>query len=247
MENKIQLYEDYHKNTSVQHKIIKENHFTYKLVIPVINEYLQSKKTVLDIGCGGGSLSMYMAAKGNKVLGIDISIHAVLAAQKSAKFMDLKNLSFKAMEFPNEIPIDTYDFIFCSEVIEHLENDNLALKKMYQLLKPTGILIITTPSKNAPMYRLGLANEFDKRVGHLRRYTLEELVSLGQNAGFTIVETKKTEGILRNFLFLNPIAEKLRRFIKFFLVDVVTYLDNITVLLFGESDLVIVLEKPSQK
>jgi hypothetical protein len=97
------------------------------------------------------------------------------------------------------------------------------------------------------MYRLGLAKEFDKRVGHLRRYTLEDLVLLCQNAGFTVVETRKTEGILRNFLFLNPIAGKFIRFIKFFLVDVVTYIDNITVLLFGESDLVIVLEKPARK
>ena len=56
---------------------------------------------------------------------------------------------------------------------------------------------------------------------------------------------KKNEGILRNFLFLNPIAGKFIRFIKFFLVDVVTYLDNATVPLFGESDLIVVLEKSS--
>src|SRR5258708_4918049 len=238
------LYEEYHTNTSVQFKIIKENNFTYKLILPVLNKYLKSEKNVLDIGCGAGTLSMYMAAKGNKVLGIDISEKAVHAAQKSAEVLDLKNISFKAVEFPNEVPTDTYDFILCSEVIEHLENDTLALKKIYQLLKPEGIAIITTPSKNAPMFRLGLANEFDKRVGHLRRYTLEEVVLQCKNAGFTILETNKAEGILRNFLFLNPIAGKFIRFIKCFLVDVVTYLDNATVPLFGESDLVIVLEKP---
>ncbi len=234
------LYEDYHTNTSVQFKIIKENNFTYKLILQVLNKYLKSEKNVLDIGCGAGTLTMYMA-----VLGIDISEKAVHAAQKSAEVLDLKNISFKAVEFPNEVPTDTYDFILCSEVIEHLENDTLALKKIYQLLKPEGIAMITTPSINAPMYRLGLANEFDKRVGHLRRYTLDALALKCQKAGFTIIGMKKNEGILRNFLFLNPIAGKFIRFIKFFLVDVVTYLDNATVPLFGESDLIVVLEKSS--
>lgn len=107
-----------------------------------------------------------------------------------------------------------FDFIICLEVIEHIEDDKKALKNMFNLLKPSGKLIISTPSKNAPLYKLGVAGKFDKRVGHLRRYSLEELERMLDEVGFTILESYKKEGIIRNFLFLNPIAGKLIRFIR---------------------------------
>lgn len=148
------------------------------------------------------------------------------------------------MNFPLQAPKEIFDRIICFEVIEHLEDDMLVLNKVYKLLKPKGKSIITTPSSNAPLHKFGYAKKFDKRVGHLRRYTMEELSSKSKNVGFKIIETKKTEGIIRNFLYLNPIAGKSIRFIKYFMVDVLLWLDWLSMKLFGESDLIIVLEKP---
>ena len=147
------------------------------------------------------------------------------------------------MDFPNKSPDEKFDYIVCSEVIEHLQDDDLALRKIYSLLKPKGVAIISTPSKNAPLYRLGLAREFDQRVGHVRRYALEELVELCRKNGYEILETKKTEGVLRNFLFLNPLAGKLVRFIKYFVSDMVTFLDEISLRLFGESQVFVIVRK----
>ena len=73
---------------------------------------------------------------------------------------------------------------------------------------------------------------------------MEELEKKSKKAGFEIIETKKTEGVVRNFLYLNPVAGKFIRFIKYFLVDIVTGIDWFSMKLFGESDLIIVLEKP---
>ena len=70
------------------------------------------------------------------------------------------------------------------------------------------ILIITTPSSNAPLYRLGLATEFDKKVGHIRRYTQSELRQKAKAAGYKIVYEQKNEGIVRNFLFFKPHCRK---------------------------------------
>jgi 2-polyprenyl-3-methyl-5-hydroxy-6-metoxy-1,4-benzoquinol methylase len=136
-----------------------------------------------------------------------------------------------------------FDLIILSEVIEHLQNDDLALKRIHKMLNKKGVVIITTPSKHAPLYRLGYAKGFDKSVGHLRRYTIESLSKQCREAGLTVVETRKIEGILRNFLFLNPIAGEFVRFIKFFISDIVTFIDNLTIPIFGESNIIIVARK----
>lgn len=65
-----------------------------------------------------------------------------------------------------------------------------------------------------------------------------------RKVGFDILETRKTEGVLRNFLFLNPIAGKFVRFVRFFVSDLITFLDNISLYIFGESQIFVVLRKP---
>ena len=237
-------HEIFHKTTLAQKRIIEESNFTYRIIIAVINKYLRGAKKVLDIGSGAGTICFYLGSKEKDILGIDISQNAIAACKKSTEFLKLRNVDFQRMNFPHEVPNSRFDLIICSEVLEHLEDDNLAVEKIYSLLNKGGIAIISTPSKNAPLYKLGLAKKFDDRVGHLRRYKLDELVNKCRDVGFTILETKKTEGILRNFLFLNSVAGKFVRFIKFFLSDIVTIVDNISLYLFGESQIFVVVKKP---
>ncbi len=238
------LYEKYHSSTKKQVKIISENNFTYINIIPILNSCLNGGvKNILDIGCGSGTISLHLASKGFKVKGIDISKKAIKACEESSKSIGLKNVEFEVSDFPNKILNGKYDLVFFSEVIEHLPDDEFALKKIHKLLNPGGILFLSTPSKNAPMHKLGLAKKFDKEVGHLRRYTIEELREKLKRNGFKVKNIYKKESILRNFLFLNPFAGKFIRFIRFFLVDVVTSVDNTLVNVFGESQIIITAQK----
>lgn len=238
-------HEVFHETTLVQKKIISEKNFTYRIILKVINKFLLKgkKNKILDIGCGAGTLSLYLASKKNEVLGIDIAENAIYSCKSSAEYLNLKNVSFQQMPFPDKIPNGKFDLIICSEVLEHLKDDKLALKKIFSLLNNGGIAIISTPSIDAPIYRLGLARKFDERVGHLRRYSLEKLVSMCKESGFIIIETRKTEGVLRNFLFLNPIAGKLVRFIRWNISNVVSFFDDISLTFFGESQIFVVVKK----
>lgn len=185
-----------------------------------------------------------MQSKGYKIVGVDISQKAIDRARESAKILKLKNSKFLRMNFPREVPKEKFDLVIFTEVIEHLYNDDLALKKIFSLLNPGGIVIMSTPSKNAPLYKLGLAEEFDQKVGHLRRYTVEVLTNKSEKAGFVILDTKKTEGIIRNFLYLNSIAGKFIRFIRYFFVDLFLAIDWVSMKLFGESDIFVIAQKP---
>lgn len=240
----INKYEVFHKNTSAQFKIIPKNNFTYRHIVSFIDKYSVSKKKVLDIGCGAGTLCFYVANKGVKVLGIDISSKAIASCQESAGILGLDKLAkFKVVNFPQEQVNTKFDLVIFTEVIEHLPDDKLALEKIFNMLNKGGVVIITTPSLNAPLYKLGYARGFDERVGHLRRYTIDSLSKVCEDSGFKVIETKKNEGILRNFLFLNPHAGKLVRFIKFFMSDIVTQIDNCLIPIFGESNIIVIAKK----
>lgn len=243
MNNK-SLYNYFHEGTNSQKKIIKKNNFTYRLIITVIEKYLVNiESKVLDIGCGAGTLSLYLGKKGYEVMGIDVSDKAIISSNESAKYMKLNNVKFRVYNFPYEIPKKKFDIILFTEVIEHLKDDYLALNKIYSMTNKNGILILSTPSKNAPLYKLGLLNKFDKEVGHLRRYYNEELISILNKAGFIIVENYKVEGLLRNFLFTNSIAGKSIKFIKGPLSDFVTYIDQLFLSICGESNYIIVAKR----
>lgn len=238
------LYRNFHANTSPQVKIINKGNFTYKVLVGVLERYVKTGQNILDIGSGAGTLAFYCNDKGNSLVGVDISKEAIDAANKSIKLLNLKNIKFEVKKFPLEVPDGKYDIVICTEVIEHINNDTLAFKKIYTLLRKNGIAIISTPSKNAPLHRLGLAKNFDIRVGHLRRYTEQDLIKLSKTAGFELLEIEKTEGVIRNSLFVLPFLGRFVRFIKSFLVDIVSYIDWISLKLFGESQIFIVVKKP---
>jgi len=136
---------------------------------------------------------------------------------------------------------EQFPFVICSEVLEHLSNEQQAINKIYRLIKPEGLLLITVPSQNAPLIKLGAIKKFDQVSGHLRRYTLDSLRLLLEKNQFKVIYTQKTEGLVRNSLYvfrLNLIIKLANKFP--FISDLITWLDNITLKLLGESQIIIV-------
>ncbi len=243
MNDSKRIHNAYHSKIKSQSKIISSKNFTYRNLIDVIIGYIKPEMKILDIGCGAGTLDFYLAGKVKNIQGIDISKKAVASCNATKRNLGIKNVNFSIRYFPEEIVNGKFDLIIFTEIIEHLEDDKLALKKMNKMLSKNGLLFLSTPSQHAPLHRLGLAKEFDKRVGHIRRYDKKELISLIKKSGFKIKEINETEGIIRNFLYVNQPAGKLVRFIKFFLSDIVTYVDNMTIPIFGASNYIIIAEK----
>jgi len=242
------VHEKYHSATSSQLKIVKDNNFTYRILIDILNKNVGSqKKKILDIGCGAGTLSFYLGNKNHDVLGIDISSKAIKECLNSKKGLNLNNVNFEQFDFPNNYPKEKFDVVIFTEVIEHVEDDKKALGIIWKILKPNGLMILSTPSNKAPLHRIGLTKKFDLKVGHVRRYSLSNITNIINESEFKIIKTYHKEGILRNFLFVNPIAGKSIRFIKFFISDLVTLIDNMMIPVFGYSDIIIVARKNVEK
>lgn len=238
-------YNEFHKNSKIQGKPIKRNNFTYRLIISELEKVLQKVKKkkveILDYGCGVGTVDFYLASKGCNVLGIDISKDAIHICRESAHAIGVsKRTRFEVL---NTKVKSTFDIIICSEVIEHVPNDIDLLKKLSKYLKKNGYLIVTTPSVNAPLFRLGLATNFDRRVGHLRRYDPNSLIKQIKSLGYKIIFLKQKEGILRNSLYIFPFLGWAIKLLKGPFSDIVTVMDDFLVRLFGESNIIILAQK----
>lgn len=121
----------------------------------------------LDVGCGIGDISLFLAHKGWEGKAIDFSETAVQNARKNlSQFpkISVKHASLDQVE-------GTYNTILLMDVIEHIEDDSHVFEKVFQLLRPQGYLVISTPS-NPREWRWD-----DDFYGHLRRYTLNEMKS----------------------------------------------------------------------
>ena len=101
---------------------------------------------ILDIGCGGGLLSEPMQRLGAKVTGIDASKKNIAIAKIHAKKNNLKIKYINSS--PEKLKIKKkFDVILNMEIIEHVDDIDLFIKKSSELLKKNGLMFIATLNK----------------------------------------------------------------------------------------------------
>lgn len=240
------FYNRYHQKNQRFFSVIKEPNFTYWYILKrLYSAFPQGFSTlkVLDVGCGVGTISLFLASKGATVKGIDISSRAVEIAQEAQKALRLPQLRFELGELQKGK--GQYNLITCCEVIEHIPDEQTFARQLYSHLQPGGTLLLTTPSLNNVLYRVGFYTRFDQEVGHLRRYTPDTIRYTLTSVGFQVVSIHQVEGPLRNLLFTTKLGV-LIRFIRGPLIPAFHWLDQLSGRLFGFSDLQVVAQKPAK-
>ena len=108
-----------------------------------ISEKHSEKKMLLDIGCGDGSRTLLFRNDYRVLYGVD---RINWLKNNSKSYIKFKNEDFnqKKLSFEDE----SFDIIFCFDVIEHLSDTSNLLNEAYRLLKKNGIFIISTPNRN---------------------------------------------------------------------------------------------------
>ena len=108
-------------------------------------------KTILDVGCGRGFyLKIFSLLDGpNTIIGIDKNREYLSQARsltRQDKRVKIKRGSIYKLPFLD----GSFDIVVCSEVLEHLTDEKTALKELYRVTKPDGMLLITVPNSNFP-------------------------------------------------------------------------------------------------
>jgi SAM-dependent methyltransferase len=101
-----------------------------------------------------------------------------------ARFAGVPGVDVRRVCIPPEGETDRYTAVIALNVLEHVDDDEGALRGLRDLLEPHGALIVMVPA--CPM----AMSAFDRRIGHLRRYWLRELVALAGHAGLCVQEVR---------------------------------------------------------
>jgi GT2 family glycosyltransferase/ubiquinone/menaquinone biosynthesis C-methylase UbiE len=134
-------------------------------------KHLVEGKDVLDIACGDGYGSFVLAETAKSVVGVDINQESIIAAQEN---YFKSNLTFMEGNC-DAVPLGdgSVDCVISFETLEHHNQHEEMLKEIKRVLRPSGLLVLSTPDRCIYSEKLGICNEF-----HVRELNREELESL---------------------------------------------------------------------
>ncbi len=133
---------------------------------------LPAEPRILDAGCGTGGNFVRYAQRG-PTDGVDPSPDAV-------RFCQERGLSSVQQAGLEELPFEDerFDLIAATDVLEHVDAENQALREMWRVAAPGGVLLLTVPAY------AWLWSEEDEKLHHYRRYTRRRLRLATKKAGW---------------------------------------------------------------
>jgi SAM-dependent methyltransferase len=156
-------------------------------------------KRVLDIGCGSGQLSAWLANQGGDVLGFDASTSMVRLAEKR----NIDRASFRVADLSQ--PLDfladrSFDVAVASLVMHYIRDWVEPLREVHRVLRPGGQLILSTHHPASDIKLSATGNYFDTELIHERwnlggkefdvefwRRPLSDMFAAFERAGLTVL------------------------------------------------------------
>jgi SAM-dependent methyltransferase len=149
----------------------------------------------LDLGCGDGRLTAELPAR--SITGADVSL---VALERAARRLRRGRFVRVGLDEPLPFEDNAFDLVLCAETIEHVRDVQLLLSEIRRVLRPGGLLAVTTPAYSRwTALRLvfrGWESEFDPLTPHLRFFTKRSLSRLLAPMGFEVQALRRRRGTL---------------------------------------------------
>ena len=140
-------------------------------IVDLILSVHNNESEILDFGAGCGSLAKIVRTKTKKsptCIEIDEYFKSILIKIGFKVFGDIEETK------------DQYDFIYSSNVLEHINDDVKSLKQLESKLIKNGTLVLYLPAFQM------LYSDLDRSVGHFRRYSKKRILKITHETGFRI-------------------------------------------------------------
>jgi len=172
------MVKKYQENYSKLHggrTLIQDRRFRKaEQILTIIQDYCHSNNIfdtknwkVLDIGCSSGMVDFFLADNFNSILGIDIDPAAIELAKSN---YHSKNIDYRLGNIDNISITEKFDLIICNSVLEHVPDQDILLKNIKSLLKPSGICFLSVPNKytvsREPHYDLYFLSWFPRKMSN---------------------------------------------------------------------------------
>jgi 2-polyprenyl-6-hydroxyphenyl methylase/3-demethylubiquinone-9 3-methyltransferase len=110
---------------------------------------------VLDIGCGAGLLCEPLSRLGAQVIGVDPSASNIAAAKLHADKSHLA-IDYRCTTVEEIDPRERFDIVLAMEVVEHVVDVGVFLKRCASMLKPNGLMVVSTLNRNWKSFALAI-------------------------------------------------------------------------------------------
>jgi phospholipid N-methyltransferase len=216
-----------------------------KWIIELFNPFIG--KNVAEVGAGTGNLTQLLAEK-------DI-VSEITAFEPSSKMYNyliqntnnnkkISSINSTFSEMSNS-HTKQFDSIFYINVLEHIEDDTAEVKIIHNALNANGYACIFVPALT------WLYSDFDKSIGHFRRYHKDQLIHLFNSNGFDVVTVKYVDilGILPwyiNFVLMKRMLDQnTTKIYDRFAVPIIKIIDIIVPSPIGKNLLIVAKKKQS--
>jgi glycosyltransferase involved in cell wall biosynthesis len=151
------------------------NSFLFEVLAPFVG------KRILEVGAGTGTITQFLRGR-QRVCATEVDPQYLQLLER--RFENDPQIRTGAFDLdhpvPSEVAAERFDTIICLNVLEHIEDDGAALRRMREVLEEDGRLILLVPAHQF------LFGAMDSAIGHYRRYARSSLRSLLEREGFSL-------------------------------------------------------------
>jgi SAM-dependent methyltransferase len=148
----------------------------FQVLTKLANDAIERAHSAAEIGCGNGLLQKEIEDRYDKpVVGFDLNELALRKNVSRLSPLYCYDIHQRNSEFQNR-----FDLLLLCDVLEHITNESEFLQSVKFHLAHSGVLVVNVPALQV------LFSDYDRAAGHVRRYSLKQLVKVAEENGFRV-------------------------------------------------------------